>query len=152
MLFRSRKDTNNEYHWMRDVYGLRHRLYAGLPDSQKVSGAKVDVYVRSINKRNKSLNLSVFNPNLDRLEKFFFSADKVFEEIGELDNKEQYFDCYFTVIDDKHISKHQRDLVNQYKGEQNLWLFTYMNILDTIVVRSCIRKHQIEEQIGRAHV
>jgi len=138
------KETNCEYHLLRDSYGLKHRLYADLPEDHMIPGTRIEVYVCGINKRSKTLILSIFNPNIDRLERIFFSADTVFEEIGETDNKELYFDCYFN-IDEKHISKLYRDLINQYKGEQNLWLFTYMNILDTIVVGNCIRKHQIEE-------
>lgn len=129
---------------MRDVYGLKHRLYAKLTEEQKVSGARVDVYVRGINNKNKTLILSLYNPKLDRLEKVFFSADKVFEEIDEMENKEQFFDCYFNT-EAKHTPKLQQDLVGQYNGGSNLWLFTYMNILDTIVIETCIRKHQIEE-------
>lgn len=137
-------DARAEYHVMRDVYGLKHRLYAQLTEKQKVPGARVDVYVRGINNKNKTLILSLFNPKLDRLEKVFYSADKVFEEIDEIDNKEQFFDCYF-ITEAKHTPKLQKDLVGQYNGGSNLWLFTYMNILDTIVIGTCIRKHQIEE-------
>jgi hypothetical protein len=137
-------NTSREYHLMRDGYGLKHRLYAELPKEQKVPGTKVEVYVHGINKKNKTLILSLFNPKIDRIEKFFYSADKVFEEIGEKENKEQFFDCYFNA-DEKHSSKLQRDLVGQYNGESNLWLFTYMNILDTDVIKTCIRKHQLEE-------
>lgn len=137
-------DAHAEYHIMRDGYGLKHRLYAQLTEEQKIHGSRVDVYVRGINNKNKTLILSLFNPKLDKLEKVFFSADKVFEEIDELENKEQYFDCYFTT-EDKHAPKLQQDLVGQYNGGSNLWLFTYMNILDTIVIGTCIRKHQIEE-------
>lgn len=133
-----------EYHIMRDVYGLKHRLYAQLTEKQKLPGARVEVYVRGINKKNKTLILSLNNPQLDRLGKVFYSADQVFEEIDEMDNKDQYFDCYFDE-ENKHKKKLQQDLVGQYNEGSNLWLFTYMNILDTIVVDSCIRKHQIEE-------
>ena len=139
-----RSDEKSEYHLMRDSYGLKHRLYAQLKEEQKVPGTRIDVYVRGINNKNKTLILSLYNPNIDRYEKIFFSANKVFEEIGEIDSKEQYFDCYF-VDTDKQTSKLHRDLVGQYNGESNLWLFTYMNILDTIVVGTCIRKHHIEE-------
>lgn len=137
-------ETHAEYHIMRDSYGLRHRLYAQLSDEQKTPGARVDVYIRGINDKNKTLILSLFNPKLDRLEKVFYSADKVFEEIDEMEYKEQYFDCYFNA-EDKNAPKLQKDLVGQYNGGSNLWLFTYMNILDTIVIGTCIRKHHIEE-------
>ena len=137
-------DARAEYHMMRDTYGLKHRLYAQLTEEQKVPGARVKVYVRGINNKNKTLILSLFNPKLDRFEKVFYSADKVFEEIDEMENKEQFFDCYFNT-EAKHTPKIVQDLVEQYNEGSNLWLFTYMNIIDTIVIGTCIRNHQIEE-------
>ena len=137
-------EANAEYHIMRDCYGLKHRLYAQLTEEQKIPGARVDVYIRGINNKNNTLILSLFNPKIDGLERMFFSADKVFEEIDEMENKDLYFDCYFTT-EDKHAPKLQQDLVEQYNEYNNLWLFTYMNILDTIVIDTCIRKHKIEE-------
>lgn len=137
-------DKTIEYHWVRDTYGLRHRFYADLSDDDKVSGNKFELYIKRIDPRTKKLSLSFYNPNLDRAIKEWYSADRIFAEIDELDNKEQYFDSYFSE-EIKHRSKLEKDLIGQYNGKSNLWLFTYLNILDNEFVGLCIRKHKIEE-------
>lgn len=137
-------DSYAEYHVMRDDNGLKHRLYAPLSEEQKTPGYKIELYVRGINKHNHTLFLTIFNPEIGRVEKIFYDADKVFEEIGESDNKEKFFDDYFGK-DERRIPNLQRDFVGQYNGESNLWLFTYMNFLDSFVVNKCIRKHKIDE-------
>ncbi len=133
-----------EYHLVRDAYGLKHRLYAHLSDEQKVIGTQLDLYVRGINAKNKTLVLSIYRPELDRMEKNWYSADRVFGEIGENVNKELYFDCYINE-NQKNITKLQHDLIGQYNGKSNLWLFSYMNLLDSHIIGSCISQHHIED-------
>lgn len=137
-------DESKEFHWVRDSYGLRHRFYADLSEEDKVRGNKFELYIKRIDPRTKKLSLTFYNPNLDRNVKEWYSADRIFSEINETDNKEQYFDCYFSE-DIKHRSKLEKDFIGQYKGYSNLWLFTYLNILDTEFVGLCFRKHKIEE-------
>ena len=144
-------DIIKEYHWVRDSYGLKHRLYAELSDEEKYSGNKLELYIKRIDPRTKKLSLTFYNPNLDRGVKEWYSAERIFSEINEIDNKEQYFDCYFS--DEKtHRSKLEKDLVGQYSGNSNLWLFTYLNVLDIEFVGLCFRKHKIEELAVAAHI
>lgn len=144
-------DITKEYHWVRDSYGLKHRLYAELSDEEKYSGNKFELYIRRIDPRTKKLSLTFYNPNLDRGVKEWYSAERIFSEINETDNKEQYFDCYFS-DEKKHRSKLEIDLVGQYSGNSNLWLFTYLNVLDIEFVGFCFRKHKIEELAIAAHI
>lgn len=144
-------DITKEYHWVRDSYGLKHRLYAELSDEEKYSGNKFELYIRRIDPRTKKLSLTFYNPNLDRGVKEWYSAERIFSEINETDNKEQYFDCYFS-DEKKHRSKLEIDLVGQYSGYSNLWLFTYLNVLDIEFVGHCFRKHKIEELAIAAHI
>lgn len=141
--FDYKNESTIEYHIVRDSYGLKHRLYSYLPEDKKIPGNKIDLYVKSINSKYKTLELCLFNAKLQ--EKVFYDAEKVFEEIEELDNKEQFFDCYLKETDSNKVLKLQRDLIGQYNGESNLWLFTYMNILDSNVIGTCIRLNQMEE-------
>ena len=137
-------NISKEYHWVRDSYGLKHRFYAEIPHKERISGNKFELYIKRIDPRTKKLSLSFYNPNLDRGVKEWYSADRVFSEINELDNKGQYFDCYFSEeIRDR--SKLEKDLIGQYNGNSNLWLFTYLNFLDNEFVGFCIRTHKIEE-------
>src|SRR5574344_995815 len=137
-------EQKSEYHIVRDEYGLKHRLYANLPTEKRLINAEVELYISGINKKNKTLLLSLYNPNLGRIEKEWFDANRIFNEIAESDNKAFYFDCYFTE-DIKKCSKLVRDLIIQYNEKSNLWLFTFMNIIDNEFIETCIRKHQIEE-------
>ena len=86
-------DTSKEYHLVRDSYGLKHRLYANLSEEEKFSGNKFELYIKRIDPRTKKLSLTFYNPNLDRGVKEWYSAERIFSEINETDNKEQYFDC-----------------------------------------------------------
>ena len=142
--FDTNGNTSKEYHWVRDSYGLKHRFYGDLSEDDKVCGNKLELYIRRIDPRTKKLSLTFYNPNLDRAIKEWYSADRIFSEINELDNKEQYFDSYFSE-ENKHRSKLEKDFIGQYKGNSNLWLFTYLNILDNEFVGLCFRKHKIEE-------
>lgn len=137
-------DETKEFHWVRDSYGLKHRLYGELSEEQKVFRSKLELYIKKINPRTKKLSLTVYNPNLDRLGKEWYSANRIFSEIEERDNKEQYFDLFFSK-GYKLDSKLEKDLVSQYNERSNLWLFTYLNILDNELIGYFIRKHKIEE-------
>ena len=137
-------NESKEFHWVRDSYGLKHRLYADLSEDDKVSGNKFELYIKRIDPKTKKLSLTFYNPNLDRAVKEWYSADRIFSEINETENKEQYFDCYFSE-DIKYRSKLEKDFIGQYKGKSNLWLFTYLNIIDSEFVGLCFRKHKIEE-------
>lgn len=134
-----KSDGAIEYHYLRDKYGLKHRFYGKLKDEERIIGKELILYVKRIDPITKRLTLTYYNPKID--EKEWFSADRVFDEIDESNNKEQYFDCFFT---EKNITK-RKDLVGQYKGKSNLWLFTYLNIIDNDLVSKYIRTHKIEE-------
>lgn len=144
----SEKELKNnfqiEYHILYDSSGFKHRLYAKLPQEQKEYGAKIKVYIRSINPKNKTLNLGLYNPKLDCIERTWFDADKVFSEIDELENKELLFDSYFDNKSEDYSNYH-RDFIQQYINQSNLWLLAYMNFLDTDVIRLCYKHHQVEE-------
>lgn len=134
-----KSDGAIEYHYLRDKYGLKHRFYGKLKDEERIIGKELILYVKRIDPITKRLTLTYYNPKFD--EKEWYSADRVFDEIDETNNKEQYFDCFFT---EKNINK-RKDLVGQYKGKSNLWLFTYLNIIDNDLVSKYIRTHKIEE-------
>ena len=136
-------NTPIEYHWVRDSYGLKHRFYGELSEEKKVYGNQLELYIRRIDPRTKKLSLTFYNPNLDKDVKEWYSAERIFTEINDIENKELFFDCYFS--EDQHKSKLVRDLVGQYSGKSNLWLFTYLNVLDNELVGVCIRKRKIEE-------
>lgn len=136
-------DTSVEYHWVRDSYGLKHRFYGELSEEEKVYGNQLELYIKRIDPRTKKLSLAFYNPNLDKGTKEWYSAERIFTEINDIENKELFFDCYFS--ENQHKSKLVRDLVGQYYGKSNLWLFTYLNVLDNEMVGLCIKKHKIEE-------
>ena len=145
----SRIDTNSasnaEYHLLRDNYGLKHRFYGILEDFEKVRGAKINFYIKGINNRTNTLVLVKYNPSFNYDKGDWASPDLVFQEIDELDNKEQYFNTL--LYPSKHYSKLIKDLIGQCGANSNLWIFTYMNILDEEIVPKCIRKHEVEELI-----
>ena len=137
-----KSDTAVEYHFLRDKYGIKHRFYGKLNENERIVGKELTLYVKRIDPITKHLSLTYYNPKIDT--KNWYSADRVFEEIGELDNKEQYFDYIFT-FRNINYRKELKKLVGQYSGKSNLWLFTYLNIIDNDLVSKFINKRQIEE-------
>lgn len=137
-------NETKEFHWVQDSYGLKHRFYGELSEEQKMYRNELELYIKRIDPRTKKLSLTIYNPNLDPIVKEWYSADRIFKEIEETDNKEQYFDIYFS-NGYEFASKLEKDLVGQYNGQSNLWLFTYLNILDNELAGCCIRKHKVEE-------
>lgn len=131
-----------EYHMLSDSYGLTHRYYGELSATQRLPRAEVELYIKSINTATGNLSLAIYDPNICQIKSTFYSAEKVFGEIGETDNKETFFDCFF---EKRYVSKPYSDLVWQYKNLSNLWLFTYLNIIDERLVEKLIRNHKIEE-------
>ncbi len=131
-----------EYHVLSDDYGLTHRFYGELSANQKIPGTEIELYIKSINSVTKNLSLALFDPNMHHHETIFYSAEKVFGEIDELDNKEIFFDCFFTK---RYVTKPYSDLTWQYNNFSNLWLFTYLNIIDERLVELLIKHHKIEE-------
>lgn len=137
-------DSIKEFHWVCDSYGLKHRLYAELSEEQKKFKTQLSLYIKRIDTHTKKLSLSLYNPKLDPSFKARYSAEKIFSEINETNNKEQFFDAILNK-EYKKCSKLEQTMIGQYKGQSNLWLFTYLNILDTEKVTEYFRKHQMEE-------
>lgn len=137
-------ESQVEYHLLSDSFGLKHRFYAYLPDYLRVQGAKIKVYIRGINPKTKILLLSLYDSRRDNQGREWYDAEKVFDDINEKDSKEHFFDAYLDA-NTKCLSKIYYDLVGQYKGKSNLWLFTYMNFLESDVLRECYSHRDLEE-------
>lgn len=137
-------DLIKEFHWVSDSYGLKHRLYAELSEEQKKFNTQLCLYIKRIDPHTKKLSLSMYNPRMDPFLKEWYKAERIFSEINETNNKELFFDAILNK-DYKKCSRLEQSMIGQYNGHSNLWLFTYLNILDTEIVTKYFRKHQIEE-------
>lgn len=146
-----RDNTATKYYILKDAYGLTHRFNSGKEEREYQKGEQLDLYIKGISRRNKHLMLALYNPNLKKASRTFFDAVKVFTEIDEIDSKEQYFDCYFITGRDAK-NQQEKDLIGQYNGQSNLWLFTFMNIMDKNVIPDLIKEQLLEELCTVCHI
>lgn len=136
--------SDYDYHILKDGYGLTHRFYHELPEDKLVPGTLMEFWIKSIHPETKVLNL-IYADSIDEYApKVWFPADKIFDEIGEADNRTVYFDDLIDKAEKREL-KALNDLYQQYQEENNLWVFTYMNYIDNILVSKYIKNNQLEE-------
>ena len=137
--------TDRDYHMIKDEYGLTHRFYGNLPEEKQIFGTKIEFWIKSIHPETKNLNL-IYADGIDKyIPRTWFSAEQVFEEIGESDNKPTYFDDLKEKSNERGSNKLLKELFEQYNEKNNLWVFSYMNYIDEVLMPWHIKKHELEE-------
>ncbi len=137
--------TDRDYHMIKDEYGLMHRFYGNLPEEKQIFGTKIEFWIKSIHPETKNLNL-IYADGIDKyIPRTWFSAEQVFEEIGESDNKPTYFDDLKEKSNERGSNKLLKELFEQYNEKNNLWVFSYMNYIDEVLMPWHIKKHELEE-------
>lgn len=137
--------SDRDYHMLKDEYGLMHRFYGNLPENKQIYGTKIEFWIKSIHPETKNLNL-IYADGIDEyIPRAWFSAEQVFEEIGENDNKPTYFDDLKEKINERDSKNLLKELFEQYNEKSNLWVFSYMNYIDEVLVPLYIKKHELEE-------
>ena len=135
--------NNKEYHNVSDSYGFKHKCYGIIPEEQRIENAELKLYVKSI-RHNGELNLALYNPNFVEKPREWYDANRVFAEINRTEDKSQYFDEFLTEDLDT-TNKYVKDFVFQYNKQSNLWVFSYLNMLNKYFVDLCIKTNKIEE-------
>ena len=108
------------------------------------SRVRIEFWIKHIHTETKLRKL-IYRENPEEYkDRAWFSADRVFDEIGEAENMHIYFD---EIIDNakNHTCEELEDLVDKYIKEDNRWIFSYMNYIDKILIRYYIQEHQLEE-------